>query len=275
MCWHTACIAQLADLWYNEGEDQPSELCNDSPGVAPAERWPEGENPDRMIRIGVLALQGDFREHIRAMQRLGVEAHPVRLPKDLAGVDALIIPGGESTAIGKLMVAYDLVEPIRALIAAGTPVWGTCAGMILLARETDNALAGQPLLATMNIRVLRNAFGTQRESFETDVHIPVLGEAPYHAVFIRGPVVESVGEGVEVLARLAPDEAAEDAASGPCTSRGHAESARDIVAVRQGNLLATAFHPEVTDDLRFHEYFLSIVRAARLTAPTVSSDRRP
>jgi 5'-phosphate synthase pdxT subunit len=224
-----------------------------------------------MIRIGVLALQGDFREHIRAMQRLGVEAHPVRLPKDLAGVDALIIPGGESTAIGKLMVAYDLVQPVRDLIAAGTPVWGTCAGLILLARETDNALAGQPLLATMNIRVLRNAFGTQRESFETDLCIPALGEASYHAVFIRGPAVESVGEGVEVLARLAPDEAAQSAAHMAASNdvTNDTDKVADIVAVRQGNLLGTAFHPEVTDDLRFHEYFLGIVRAARLATPTV------
>jgi 5'-phosphate synthase pdxT subunit len=220
-----------------------------------------------MIRIGVLALQGDFREHIRAMQRLGVQAHPVRLPKDLAGVDALIIPGGESTAIGKLMVAYDLVQPIRDLIAAGTPVWGTCAGLILLARETDNAMAGQPLLATMNIRVLRNAFGAQRESFETDLRIPALGEAPYHAVFIRGPVVESAGEGVEALARLAPDEAAQHVANTAATH--DTDKVADIVAVRQGNLLGTAFHPEVTDDLRFHEYFLGIVRAARLATPTV------
>ncbi len=216
------------------------------------------------------------------MERLGVQAHPVRLPKDLAGVDALIIPGGESTAIGKLMVAYDLVQPIRDLIAAGTPVWGTCAGMILLARETDNALAEQPLLATMNIRVLRNAFGAQRESFETDLRIPALGEAPYHAVFIRGPVVESVGEGVEVLARLAPDEAAqgETQETKMRRTRSHNQARRtsgvtngapnvaDIVAVRQGNLLGTAFHPEVTGDLRFSEYFLGIVRAARLAAPT-------
>lgn len=210
-----------------------------------------------MTRIGVLALQGDFREHIQALRRLGAEAVPVRLPKDLADVDGLVIPGGESTAIGKLMVAYDLVQPLRDRIAAGMPVWGTCAGMILLARETDNALAGQPLLATMNMRVLRNAFGSQRESFETDMPIAVLGEAPYHAVFIRGPVVESVGDGVEVLARLAPGESSQES-----------EEGENIVAVRQGNLLGTAFHPEVTGDLRFHEYFLGIVRGARIATPT-------
>ncbi len=198
-----------------------------------------------MTRIGVLALQGDFREHIRMVERLGATAHAVRLPRDLEGVDGLIIPGGESTVIGKLMVAYDLVEPLRRLIAAGTPVWGTCAGMILLSRETDNALLGQPLLAAMNMRTLRNAFGSQRESFETDLRVPVLGERPYHAVFIRGPVVEEAGEGVEVLAELEPER----------DSRR-----RNIVAVRQGPLLATAFHPEVTDDSRFHAYFLGIVR---------------
>ncbi|HEV8192422.1 MAG TPA: pyridoxal 5'-phosphate synthase glutaminase subunit PdxT [Ktedonobacterales bacterium] len=198
-----------------------------------------------MVRIGVLALQGDFREHIRMVEQLGAAAHAVRLPRDLDGVDGLIIPGGESTAIGKLMVAYDLVQPLRQLIDAGTPVWGTCAGMILLSRETDNALLGQPLLAAMHIRTLRNAFGSQRESFETDLHVPVLGEQPYHAVFIRGPLVEDVGEGVEVLAELEPE---------------RDSGRRNIVAVRQGPLLATAFHPEVTNDPRFHAYFLGIVR---------------
>jgi 5'-phosphate synthase pdxT subunit len=198
-----------------------------------------------MVRIGVLALQGDFREHIRMVEQLGATAHAVRLPRDLDSLDGLIIPGGESTAIGKLMVAYDLVQPLRQLIDAGTPVWGTCAGMILLSRETDNALLGQPLLAAMNMRTLRNAFGSQRESFETDLHVPVLGEQPYHAVFIRGPLVEDAGEGVEVLAELEPE---------------RDSGRRNIVAVRQGPLLATAFHPEVTDDPRFHAYFLGIVR---------------
>jgi 5'-phosphate synthase pdxT subunit len=210
-----------------------------------------------MTRIGVLALQGDFREHIRALERLGVSAHPVRLPKDLAGVDALVLPGGESTAIGKLMVSYGLDQPLRTLITSGMPTWGTCAGLILLARETDNALLGQPLLATMNIRVRRNAFGTQRESFEAELQVPVLGDAPYHAVFIRGPVVERAGEGVEVLARL--DEASTR------EKLGIGDTA-NIVAVRQGNVLGTAFHPEVTEDLRFHEYFLGIVRGARVAA---------
>jgi len=209
-----------------------------------------------MARIGVLALQGDFREHIRMVEQLGESAHAVRLPRDLDGVDGLIIPGGESTAIGKLMVAYELAQPLRQFIAAGTPVWGTCAGMILLSRETDNALLGQPLLAAMNILTLRNAFGSQRESFETDLHIPVLGEQPYHAVFIRGPLVEDVGEGVEILAELEPE---------------RDSGRRNIVAVRQGPLLATAFHPEVTDDPRFHAYFLGIVRETHAAEPATVS----
>src|SRR5262249_8989998 len=202
------------------------------------------------LRIGVLALQGDFREHIRALERLGAAARPIRLPKDLADLDGMILPGGESTAIGKLMVAYGLVEPLRKRIAAGMATWGTCAGLILLAKETDNALLGQPLLATMDIRVRRNAFGTQRESFETALMIPALGERRVHAVFIRAPLIESVSAGVEILGRL--DEAPGDGGA-------------NIVAARQGHLLATAFHPEVTDDLRFHSYFLDLVREGRLT----------
>lgn len=200
-----------------------------------------------MTRIGILALQGDFREHAQAVEQLGAESRLVRLPHDLEGVDALILPGGESTVMGKLMVAYDVVEPLRKLLARGIPAWGTCAGMILLSRETDNALAGQPLLASMDIRSRRNAFGAQRESFETMLDVPALGPKPYHAVFIRGPVVEQVGEGVEVLARIEAPEP-------------------NIVAVRQNLLLATAFHPEVTEDLRFHEYFLGMVRSAQAAA---------
>ena len=205
----------------------------------------------RTTRIGVLALQGDFREHIQAMEQLGAEAHAVRLPRDLEGLDGLIIPGGESTVMGKLMVAYALDQPLRKAIGAGLPTWGTCAGLILLARETDNALAGQPLLAAMDIRVCRNAFGAQRESFEVDLDVPALGDAPLHTVFIRAPIVESVGERVEVLARVEP---------GLFGAKG------DIVAVRQGPLLGTAFHPEMTDDLRFHSYFLSIAREAAAVA---------
>ena len=188
--------------------------------------------------VGVLALQGDFRDHSKMLAELGAAAREVRVPADLEGLDALIIPGGESTTIGKLMVAYDLQKPIREFIAAGKPTWGTCAGLILLARETDNALAGQPLLATMRMRVKRNAFGSQGESFETDLHVPALGEPTFHAVFIRGPSVESVEDGVEVLATLEDD---------------------TIVAVQQDHLLGTAFHPEMTGDTRFHQYFLSLI----------------
>ncbi|MBV9688304.1 MAG: pyridoxal 5'-phosphate synthase glutaminase subunit PdxT [Ktedonobacteraceae bacterium] len=199
-------------------------------------------------RIGVIALQGDFEAHLAVLAELGAEGIAVRLPQHLHTVDGIILPGGESTTIGKLMVEYGLDEVLQRKIQAGVPVWGTCAGLILLAKETDNALVGQPLLASMDIRVRRNAFGSQRESFETDVSVPVLGEAPFHAFFIRGPVVEAVGPGVEVLAML--DNGA-------------------IVAVRQGALLGTAFHPEVAQiqghrDTRFHHYFLRIVQSIKL-----------
>src|SRR5947209_8924197 len=186
----------------------------------------------KKLHIGVLALQGDFEAHLKMLADLGVEGKAIRLPKHLDDLDGIIIPGGESTAIGKLMLLYGLQEPVQQKIREGFPIWGTCAGLILLARETDNALAGQPLLASMDIRVRRNAFGSQRESFETDLAVPVLGEVPFHAVFIRGPAIEAVGPKVEVLATLD-----DGSLSG---ERG------SIVAVREGNLLGTAFHPEVS-----------------------------
>ncbi len=193
-------------------------------------------------RIGVLALQGDFEAHLKMLAELGADAHAVRLPEHLAEIDGIIIPGGESTTIGKLMIVYGLHEVLQKKIQEGVPVWGTCAGLILLAKETDNALAGQPLLASMDIRVRRNAFGSQRESFETDLSVPALGEAPFHAFFIRGPSIEWVGPEVEVLATL------DDGT---------------IVAVREGPLLGTAFHPEVAGDPRFHQYFLRIVQGVK------------
>ncbi|GCE04667.1 pyridoxal 5'-phosphate synthase glutaminase subunit PdxT [Dictyobacter aurantiacus] len=193
-------------------------------------------------RIGVLALQGDFEAHIKMLQGLGADAQAVRLPKHLDEIDGIILPGGESTTIGKLMIAYDLHQVLQRKIREGVPIWGTCAGLILLAKETDNALAGQPLLASMDIRVRRNAFGSQRESFETDLSVPALGEAPFHAFFIRGPQVDQVGPEVEVLATL------DDGT---------------IVAVREGPLLGTAFHPEVSGDTRFHQYFLRIVQSVK------------
>lgn len=204
--------------------------------------------PRRKLRIGVLGLQGDFAAHLKALDKaaetlnLDVEGVVVKLPHHLNDLDGIILPGGESTTIGKLMVLYGLQEPMQQLISQGVPVWGTCAGLILLARETDNALAGQPLLASMDIRVCRNAFGSQRESFETDLTVPELGEAPFHAFFIRGPSVEEAGPEVKVLATL------DDGT---------------IVAVRQGSLLGTAFHPEVTGDARFHDYFLRLVQSAK------------
>lgn len=193
-------------------------------------------------RIGVLALQGDFEAHIKMLKGLGADAKAIRLPAHLDEIDGIILPGGESTTIGKLMIAYGLHEVLQRKISEGVPIWGTCAGLILLAKETDNALAGQPLLASMNIRVRRNAFGSQRESFETDLSVPALGEAPFHTFFIRGPQVEQAGPDVEVLATL------DDGT---------------IVAVREGPLLGTAFHPEVSGDTRFHQYFLRIVQSMK------------
>ena len=205
------------------------------------------ENYNPRLRIGVLALQGDFEAHLKALNALGAEGKLIKLPAHLQDIDGIIIPGGESTTIGKLMVLYGLDEPLMRKIQEGFPVWGTCAGLILLSKETDNAMAGQPLLASMNIRVRRNAFGSQRESFETDLSVPALGEAPFHAFFIRGPSIEWAGPEVEVLATL------DDGT---------------IVAVRQGPMLGTAFHPEVPQadgsrDLRFHDYFLRIVSGVK------------
>jgi 5'-phosphate synthase pdxT subunit len=189
-----------------------------------------------MKKIGVLAMQGAFVEHIAALRRLKVEAVPIRLSGEFKGLNGLVIPGGESTTIGKLMRDYSLVDELKKLIAKGFPVMGTCAGMILLAKDVQGL--NQHTLGAVDIKVRRNAFGRQVDSFEIALNIPVLGHAPFPAVFIRAPWIEKVGDGVEVLASL-PD--------------------GTPVAARQGNLLVTAFHPELTSDLRFHHYFLSIV----------------
>lgn len=192
-----------------------------------------------MTTIGVLALQGAFAEHLRTLRRIGVEAREVRLPVDLDGLSGLIIPGGESTSIGKLIERFELREGITSLAQTGRPIWGTCAGMILLAREVveDSRASDQPLLGLLDVVVRRNAFGSQLDSFEAEIDVPHLGREPVPVVFIRAPVIESVGPDVEILA---------------CLDDGR------IVAVRQGNLVATAFHPELTPDTRFHSWFATL-----------------
>jgi len=205
------------------------------------------------MRIGVLALQGAFIEHEKILTQMGVEAVEVRLPQHLEGLSGLIIPGGESTTIGKVARRWNLLEPIQAFAATGHPVWGTCAGMIMLANEVVDGLPDQPLLGGMGIRVRRNAFGRQVNSFEADLEVPALGEPPFHAVFIRAPLIERVGQEVEVLARLEPEPS-------PVTVAGENGTQDDgaVVAARQGKLLATAFHPELTEDDRFHRYFVGM-----------------
>ena len=191
-----------------------------------------------MARIGVLALQGAFREHTRVLRRLGAEASEVRLPQHLAGLDGLILPGGESTTVSKLAADYQLLDPLRELAASGLPLWGTCAGLILLACDAGDDL---PLIGALDVRVKRNAFGRQVDSFEADLAVSVLTEPErsFRAVFIRAPLVSYVGPDVKILANL--------------------EDTNGIVAVQQGHLMGTAFHPELTDDDRFHRYFLSLV----------------
>jgi len=196
-----------------------------------------------MKRIGVLAQQGAFVEHIAMLCRLGVESVAVRLPEELEGLDGLIIPGGESTSIGKLIRDYDLREPLRRLAEQGLPIMGTCAGMILLAKRVSGL--NLESLGVMDISVKRNAFGRQVDSFETDLDIPAIGAPPFHAVFIRAPNIERVGDGVDTLAWL-PNGIG--------------------VAARQGNMVALAFHPELTNDLRLHDYFCGIVRGERCTS---------
>jgi 5'-phosphate synthase pdxT subunit len=209
---------------------------------------------DSPLRIGVLAVQGDVREHVRALSNLGAQVCGVRRPRELDDVDALVIPGGESTTMDKLVRAFDLQEPLRKRIAGGMAVYGSCAGMIMLAERIADARPDQETLGGLDITVRRNAFGRQVDSFEEDLHIPAIAEqttAPagypvtFKAVFIRAPWVEQMGDGVEVLAKVE---------TGPAAGR--------VVAIRAGNLLATSFHPEVTGDHRIHEYFTQMVHAS-------------
>ncbi|MBU4265963.1 MAG: pyridoxal 5'-phosphate synthase glutaminase subunit PdxT [Candidatus Altiarchaeales archaeon] len=196
------------------------------------------------MRVGILALQGDVSEHLVAMRnamgkmKIGGEVIEVKRKDELKDLDSLVIPGGESTAIGKLIAKYGIDSEIKNLAKKGIPIMGTCAGLVLVAKEGDEEVAktGQPLLGLMDIKVKRNAFGRQRESFEADLEIGVLGKEPYHTVFIRAPAIDKTGKGVDVLARF------ED----------------KVVMARQRNLLAVAFHPELTSDSRLHEYFLGM-----------------
>ena len=187
------------------------------------------------MRIGVLGLQGDFREHVETLRMMGVETLVVKLPEDLELIDGLIIPGGESTTMGRIMVEVGLKEPLREKIEEGMPVFGTCAGMILLSKRVEGY--EQPLLEVLDVEIERNAYGRQVESFEVDIEIPELGDRPFRAIFIRAPKIKKLGEGVEVLA----------------------EYDGDPVLVRQGNILASSFHPELTQDTRVHEYFMRMV----------------
>jgi 5'-phosphate synthase pdxT subunit len=188
------------------------------------------------VKIGVLALQGGFRPHVEALSALGVDVFEVRVPRDLAGADALVLPGGESTTVGRLLGTSGLLKPLGDGLAAGLPVLGTCAGLILLASEVLDGRPDQPTLGAVDLTVRRNAHGRQRDSFEAALEITGLAGGPFPGVFIRAPGIERVGEGVEVLARLASGEP---------------------VAARQGPVTVCAFHPELAGDLRFHQHFLS------------------
>ncbi|ROP66152.1 pyridoxal 5'-phosphate synthase glutaminase subunit PdxT [Curtobacterium sp. ZW137] len=192
-------------------------------------------------RIGVLALQGDFREHIASLTALGAEVVPLRRPEEIASLHGVVIPGGESSVMDKLSRAFGVAEPLSAAIREGLPTYGTCAGMIMLSDRITNAIGGQQTLGILDTTVRRNAFGSQNDSFETDIPMPDLGDAPVHAVFIRAPVVEEHGDGVHVLGALSDGQ---------------------VVAVQQGNVIASAFHPEVAGEDRFHRRFLDLVRNA-------------
>jgi 5'-phosphate synthase pdxT subunit len=207
--------------------------------------------------IGVLALQGDVREHVAALTACGVRAVPVRRPAELDGVDAMVLPGGESTTMSRLLTTFDLLEPLRARIAAGMPTYGSCAGMILLARAVLDGRPDQQQLGGLDVVVRRNAFGRQVDSFETDLRFDGLIGGPVRAVFIRAPWVEETGPGVQVLATV-PRLTVAGSDTGPAAGRP--------VAVRKGTVLATAFHPELTGDLRVHALFCNLVRACSAAA---------
>ena len=192
-------------------------------------------------RIGVLALQGDFREHIASLTELGADVVPLRRPEEIETLDGVVIPGGESSVMDKLSRAFGVAEPLADAIRAGLPTYGTCAGMIMLSSRITDGISGQQTLDVLDTTVRRNAFGAQNDSFEIDIPMPDLGEAPVHAVFIRAPVVEQRGDDVHVLGAL-PD--------------------GQVVAVQQGNVIASAFHPEVAGEDRFHRRFLDLVRSA-------------
>ncbi|WP_308646096.1 pyridoxal 5'-phosphate synthase glutaminase subunit PdxT [Nocardia cyriacigeorgica] len=216
---------------------------NGSAVAAPAAQT--SASADAQPVIGVLALQGDVREHVAALERCGARPVLVRRVEELAAVEGLVLPGGESTAISKLLQVFDLLEPLRARLRDGLPAFGSCAGMILLADEVLDTRPDAEHLSGIDMTVRRNAFGRQVDSFETDLEFAGLDGGPVRAVFIRAPWVERVGDGVEVLARVP---------SGPAAGK--------IVAVRQRNVLATSFHPEVTGDLRVHRMFVDLVRNA-------------
>jgi 5'-phosphate synthase pdxT subunit len=192
-------------------------------------------------RIGVLALQGDFREHIASLTALGADVVALRRPEEIAGLDGVVIPGGESSVMDKLSRAFGVAEPLADAIRGGLPAYGTCAGMIMLSSRITDGIVGQHTLDVLDTTVRRNAFGNQNDSFETHIPMPDLGADPVHAVFIRAPVVEQHGDGVHVLGAL-PD--------------------GQVVAVQQGNVIASAFHPEVAGEDRFHRRFLDVVRSA-------------
>ncbi len=196
-----------------------------------------------MPRIGVLALQGDFREHAQSLRDAGaVSVSFVKTPQDLATVDALVIPGGESTAMSKLAIAFEILEPIRKRISNGMPVYGSCAGLIMLASKVIDGKDDQKTFGGLDVSVRRNAFGRQVDSFEANLLAPEIGDEEFRAVFIRAPWVEELNENVQVLATI-----------------DNGEHKGAVVAVKQGNIIATSFHPELTNDLRFHKYFLHLV----------------